>query len=79
MSPEKLYNRSMENTTETLKLQLYSEESELKSKELSNEISRLKHELEIANAKLKWYEEQFRLNAVKNYGKSSDDVNGNQV
>jgi len=69
----------MENTTETLKLQLYSEESELKSKELSNEISRLKHELEIANAKLKWYEEQFRLNAVKNYGKSSDDVNGNQV
>lgn len=76
----------MEKIKETEKLQLHSEELkikskelELESKELDNEISRLKHELEIANAKLKWYEEQFRLNAVKKYGKSSDDVNEEQI
>ena len=69
----------MENKTEIEKLQLHSKELDLQSKELDNEISRLKHELEIANTKLKWYEEQFRLNAVKKYGKSSDDVNGDQI
>lgn len=69
----------MENKTETEKLQLHKEELELESKELDNEISRLKHELEIANAKLKWYEEQFRLNAVKKYGKSSDNVDEDQI
>ncbi len=69
----------MENRTETEKLQLHKEELELESEELDNEISRLKHELEIANAKLKWYEEQFRLNAVKKYGKSSDNVDEEQI
>ena len=69
----------MENKTETEKLQLHKEELELESKELDNEISRLKHELEIANAKLKWYEEQFRLNAVKKYGKSSDNIDEDQI
>ena len=76
----------MEKIKETEKLQLHSEELkikskelELESKELDNEISRLKHELEIANAKLKWYEEQFRLNAVKKYGKSSDNIDEDQI
>ncbi|MSU02998.1 IS66 family transposase zinc-finger binding domain-containing protein [Tissierella pigra] len=69
----------MENITETEKLQLHSKELELQSKELDNEILRLKHELEIANAKLKWYEEQFKLNAVKKYGKSGDNVDEDQI
>lgn len=34
--------------------------------ELKNENAKLHHELEIANAKIKWYEEQFRLKAVRN-------------
>jgi len=46
---------------------------------LENENSVLKHELEIANEKIKWYEEQFRLAASKKYGKSSDVVPGEQL
>ena len=63
----------MKTTTSEIK------ELQLNSKELENEISKLQHELEIANAKIKWYEEQFKLNAVKKYGRSSDDVDEEQI
>ncbi|SHJ87086.1 hypothetical protein SAMN02745975_03101 [Geosporobacter subterraneus DSM 17957] len=59
----------MANTVQIKELQLNRE-----SKNLKNEIEKLQHELEIANAKIKWYEEQLKLNAVKKYGKSSDRV-----
>lgn len=62
----------MKTKTEIQNLQLNSEK-------LDNEIARLQHELEIANAKLKWYEEQFKLNAVKKYGKSSDSISEEQI
>ena len=47
--------------------------------ELKNENEKLQHELEIANAKIKWYEEQFKLSAAKKYGKSSDKVDDSQI
>ncbi len=47
--------------------------------ELKNENAKLQHELEIANAKIKWYEEQLKLNAVKKYGKSSDTADEGQI
>jgi len=47
--------------------------------DLKNENAKLQHELEIANAKIKWYEEQFKLNAAKKYGKSSDTVEHEQI
>ena len=47
--------------------------------DLVNENAKLQHELEIANTKLKWYEEQFRLNATKRFGKSSDTVPAEQL
>lgn len=65
----------MENITEIKELQ----HNKGSVDELKNENAKLQHELEIANAKIKWYEEQFRLNAVKKYGKSSDKVEEGQV
>lgn len=47
--------------------------------ELKNENEKLQHELEIANAKIKWYEEQFKLSVAKKYGKSSDKVDDSQI
>ena len=47
--------------------------------DLLNENAKLQHELEMANAKIKWYEEQFRLNASKRFGKSSDSVQSEQL
>lgn len=64
----------MTNTVQIKELQLNRE-----SKDLKNEIEKLQHELEIANAKIKWYEEQLKLNAVKKYGKSSDHVDEGQI
>lgn len=64
----------MENTSETKELQL-----NIDKVEFQNEIEKLQHELEIANAKIKWYEEQIRLNAVKKYGKSSDQIDEGQI
>ena len=54
-------------------------ELQVNSKELENEISKLQHELEIANAKIKWYEEQFKLNVAKKYGNSSDSIDEEQI
>lgn len=65
----------MRDITETKELQLNSESID----NLKNENSKLQHELEIANAKIKWYEEQLKLNAVKKYGKSSDHVDEGQI
>ncbi|WKY46607.1 IS66 family transposase [Eubacteriaceae bacterium ES3] len=42
--------------------------------ELQSENTRLNSELEEAQAKIKWYEEQLRLNAQKRFGKSADTV-----
>lgn len=47
--------------------------------ELKNENAKLAHELEIAQTKLKWYEEQFRLNAARRFGKSSETVTDDQL
>lgn len=47
--------------------------------DLKNENAKLAHELEIAQTKLKWYEEQFRLNAAKRFGKSSETVTDDQL
>lgn len=47
--------------------------------ELKNENARLTHELEIAQTKLKWYEEQLRLNAARRFGKSSETVTDDQL
>jgi hypothetical protein len=47
--------------------------------ELKNKNARLAHELEIAQTKLKWYEEQFRLNAARRFGKSSETVTDDQL
>lgn len=46
---------------------------------LKNENAKLQHELEMANAKIKWYEEQLKLGAAKKYGRSSDSVDEGQV
>jgi transposase len=42
--------------------------------ELKDENTRLNSKLEEAQAKIKWYEEQLRLNAQKRFGKSADAV-----
>lgn len=47
--------------------------------ELLIEHAKLQHELEISQAKVKWYEEQIRLNASKRFGKSSDTVPAEQL
>jgi len=47
--------------------------------DLKNENAKLAHELEIAQTKLKWYEEQFRLNAARRFGKSSETVSDDQL
>lgn len=60
----------MENINENIKIQQNTGSAD----DLLNENAKLQHELEIANAKIKWYEEQFRLNAAKRFGKSSDSV-----
>ncbi|WP_156943698.1 IS66 family transposase zinc-finger binding domain-containing protein [Alkaliphilus transvaalensis] len=65
----------MENTTETKELQL----NNVSIDNLKNENAKLQHELEIANTKIKWYEEQLKLNAVKKYGKSSDNIDEGQM
>ena len=62
----------MKNISEVKELQL-------NNNDLKNENAKLQHELEIANAKIKWYEEQFKLNAVKKYGKSSDNAPEEQI
>ncbi len=65
----------MKKTLETKELQLNNDSID----NLKNENAKLQHELEIANTKLKWYEEQFKLNQVKKYGKSSDKVDEEQI
>ncbi len=55
------------------------QELQLNNDDLKNENAKLQHELEMANAKIKWYEEQFKLNAVRKYGKSSDSVGEEQI
>ena len=57
----------MKNVSET-------NETQQNNDDLKNENAKLQHELEIANAKIKWYEEQFKLSVAKKYGKSSDSV-----
>ncbi|HYE10154.1 MAG TPA: IS66 family transposase [Patescibacteria group bacterium] len=47
--------------------------------DLTNENAKLQHELEIANAKIRWYEEQFKLSQAKKFGKSSDTVPMEQI
>ncbi len=47
--------------------------------DLMNENTKLQHELEIANAKIRWYEEQFKLNQAKKFGKSSDAIPPEQI
>lgn len=46
---------------------------------LKDENAKLQHELEMANAKIKWYEEQLRLGAAQKYGKNSDAVDEDQI
>ena len=41
---------------------------------IESEVERLKHENEELKAKVKFYEEQFRLSQAKKYGPSSDKV-----
>lgn len=65
----------MRKTSEIKELQLNNDSID----NLKNENAKLQHELEMANAKIKWYEEQFKLNAVKKYGRSSDDVDEEQI
>lgn len=65
----------MKNISEIKELQLNSESID----DLKNENAKLQHELEIANTKIKWYEEQFKLNAAKKYGKSSDSIDEEQI
>jgi transposase len=64
----------MENVSETNELQQNNDNEDLK-----NENAKLQHELEMANAKIKWYEEQFRLSVAQKYGKSSDSVEDDQL
>ncbi|WP_038261786.1 IS66 family transposase [Peptoclostridium litorale] len=65
----------MENTAENKGLQQNRESVD----DLKNENAKLQHELEMANAKIKWYEEQLRLSAAKKYGTSSDNVDEAQI
>lgn len=65
----------MKNIPEIKEFQLNNESID----NLKNENAKLQHELEIANTKIKWYEEQFKLNAAKKYGKSSDSINEEQI
>lgn len=65
----------MKNTAKTMKKKVNSETV----KALKNENAKLAHELEIAHVKLKWYEEQFRLNAASRFGKSSEMVSDDQI
>ncbi|MCT4604917.1 MAG: IS66 family transposase [Marinisporobacter sp.] len=46
---------------------------------LQNECTLLKQEVEELNAKLKWYEEQFRLNKQKCFGASSEKTDSDQL
>ncbi|KDR96166.1 transposase [Peptoclostridium litorale DSM 5388] len=69
------YNKGMENTAENKGLQQNRESVD----DLKNENAKLQHELEMANAKIKWYEEQLRLSAAKKYGTSSDNVDEAQI
>jgi len=47
--------------------------------ELKNKYAMLQHENEILTAKLEWYEEQYKLNQAKRFGKSSDTVPAEQI
>lgn len=75
MKPAFWYNEAMNNTVESKGSQLNRDSVD----DLKNENAKLQHELEMANAKIKWYEEQLRLNAAKKYGKSSDTVDEAQI
>src|SRR5690625_525877 len=64
------YNGFMENTTETSKKSIayYIERTE-----------KLEVEKEELEAKLKWYEEQFRLSQQRTFGASSEKTNPDQL
>ena len=66
--------KNNENTTE-YNTNFFKE----KSISLENENSALKEENEILEAKVKYYEEQLRLNASKKYGSSSEKINPEQI
>lgn len=75
MYPFLWYNNIMSEMIESKDLQQNSASFE----ELKNKYAMLQHENEILTAKLKWYEEQYKLNQAKRFGKSSDTVPAEQI
>jgi len=73
--------KNIENTTGTTE---YKELNSLdffkeKSENLENENQLLKHTVEEQDAKIKWYEEQFRLSQDKKFGSSSEKISSEQL
>jgi len=66
--------KTIENTTLTGNITI-----EKNTQDLANELAQKEQKIEELEAKVKFYEEQFRLNQAQKYGASSEKIDPNQI